>query len=767
MISSVELRNWKTHEHTILEFEKGTNLIVGEMGSGKSSVMDAISFALFGTFPSLKRNVIKTDLIIMNRPEQKKKSEISLKFDIGGNTYKVIRTLEIKKSSSATLFKNDKLLQTQPERVNEEISNILKINYNVFSRAIYSEQNGISYFLDITKSERKKQIDSMLGLDEFAKAEERITTLINGINSALKDEEQIISNIDIESLKKDYAKLKELVETERTRKLGLEDAERGKRPEIDSLKKRMDNSKKEYLHKMDLIKESTKTKSRIDTIMDEIVKVGLPKGSEDNIPTSIKAKIDEDKRIGLSLEEIRRKDRELRRQIVKNETELNGCNKKLEERNSLMEKIKSDDSDKLKKLISDTEEEIEKRSKKIAVISERIEETEKWIAELNKHISICPVCEREIDEKLKERLRKGKDTFVKSEQVNLQNYMENIRNLKKDLNNYREKYEKLEIAKKRLSEYGDLEKEIKTILEFNEKRERELELISKDMDSLEESFEHVKKELEKLRSIKEKFERKRRLTEELNTSELKLKSTDNEISLIEINLDSLNTIQENYSNLNKELEGIQAKLEEINRSIEIMITQLESRESDLDRFSIIIKRVKKRSGIVENLIKFKKALGITSTTLRSSLISSINELMSDLWNKLYPYGDYPSIRINAENEDYSLEANVGKDMEHSWVSINTVASGGERSIACLAMRIAIGMVIVPNLRWIILDEPTHNIDRNGIRRLSEAFGESLPEIVEQIFIITHDEDLREIHNAKMYSLSRDKEIDGATVAETL
>ena len=45
-----------------------------------------------------------------------------------------------------------------------------------------------------------------------------------------------------------------------------------------------------------------------------------------------------------------------------------------------------------------------------------------------------------------------------------------------------------------------------------------------------------------------------------------------------------------------------------------------------------------------------------------------------------------------------------------------MASGGERSIACLAMRIAMAMVIVPNLRWLILDEPTHNIDEQGISK---------------------------------------------------
>ena len=50
MITSLELTNWRTHSNTTLDFEKGTNVIIGVMGSGKSSIVNAITYALFGTF---------------------------------------------------------------------------------------------------------------------------------------------------------------------------------------------------------------------------------------------------------------------------------------------------------------------------------------------------------------------------------------------------------------------------------------------------------------------------------------------------------------------------------------------------------------------------------------------------------------------------------------------------------------------------------------------------------------------------------------------
>ena len=78
------------------------------------------------------------------------------------------------------------------------------------------------------------------------------------------------------------------------------------------------------------------------------------------------------------------------------------------------------------------------------------------------------------------------------------------------------------------------------------------------------------------------------------------------------------------------------------------------------------------------------------------------------------------------------------------------------------MRIALAMVVVPNLRWLILDEPTHNIDPTGISKLIDVLGKELPGIVEQIFIITHDDSLRQIDSAMVYRLDRDKGINATT-----
>ncbi|MEW5956049.1 MAG: hypothetical protein AB1626_05965, partial [Candidatus Micrarchaeota archaeon] len=127
--------------------------------------------------------------------------------------------------------------------------------------------------------------------------------------------------------------------------------------------------------------------------------------------------------------------------------------------------------------------------------------------------------------------------------------------------------------------------------------------------------------------------------------------------------------------------------------------------------------------------------------------------MASLWSSIYPYADYTSVRLRSGEDDYALELRA---LDGAWVSIEE-ASGGEKSCAALAMRVAFAMVLTPNLSWLVLDEPTHNLDREAVSLLCRALHEEIPKIVEQTFIITHDEALKEGASAKVYFVERDKQ----------
>lgn len=159
MITSLELTNWRTHSNTTLDFEKGTNVIIGVMGSGKSSIVNAITYALFGTFPGLKNRSVALKEIIKNKPNQSETSEIKLTFNKEKNNYKVERIIKLDGTNEAKLHENGKLIAGPKQKdVNERIEKILGMDYEIFSRAVYAEQNELDFFLKLSPGERKKNL---------------------------------------------------------------------------------------------------------------------------------------------------------------------------------------------------------------------------------------------------------------------------------------------------------------------------------------------------------------------------------------------------------------------------------------------------------------------------------------------------------------------------------------------------------------------------------------------------------------------------------
>jgi DNA repair exonuclease SbcCD ATPase subunit len=77
------------------------------------------------------------------------------------------------------------------------------------------------------------------------------------------------------------------------------------------------------------------------------------------------------------------------------------------------------------------------------------------------------------------------------------------------------------------------------------------------------------------------------------------------------------------------------------------------------------------------------------------------------------------------------------------------------------------MVLTPNLSWLILDEPTHNLDSEAINLLSLTLQTRVPEVVKQTFVITHEDGLMGADFASSYRLVRDKGALGATKTERI
>ncbi|MGA3020350.1 MAG: SMC family ATPase [Candidatus Micrarchaeales archaeon] len=767
MINSIELKNWKTHKSTKLKFAKGTNILLGQMGSGKSTVMDAISFALFGTYPAIQHRKVAVDEIIMNRPEQENKASVKLEFGIDDVAYVVERSLERSGSTKATISKNGAYMQSQPQRVNEEIERMLKVDYDLFSRAIYSEQNRLTYFLELRPAERKKQIDQLLGLDKFALAQENSTTLINKIKDIVGENEKTIATFDLEKLKEQHKLMLEEIEKLADVKKELEEDIKKEGKNRDCVEKTLKEIKDSYNRKIQLIKEIAEFKSKIDVISKEIGKIEKREIGDRKL---LEKKISGAKN---SLDELRGIEKDAAdsergslKELAHVEEEMKTAKKESEEKEELR-------NEQGKRNRTDVEESVKRSSDGLKELSKDCEadlasmkESQRWLDELRKHWSKCPVCERELSEEMRNRILEERKGEVERLGGQIEKQKEKIEKFEKELEKSKSELEKINRIEEKLKELEGTEKKVKDI-EGKLKIAKEMSsTLKRKKEDATNAAAKAKDMLTKLEQEREAIERMEGYISEKEKCSVLLKEKEQAAAKIETDEDEIEKTQKELTSLDVRLKELATKLDANSMSDKEKNAFEKEKKKEIEAVTGIQESVKRKKRAVENILKFKSALEETQIALRTRLIGSINGIMQEIWPELYPYGDYQGIELEPTSEDYMLKVRTSRGGEQVWEDVTAIASGGEKSVACLAMRVAFSLVLVPNLRWMILDEPTHNIDQQGLSKFVKAINEVLPRLVDQVFIITHDETLKQAVNARIYVLSRNKEENGGTVVET-
>lgn len=665
MITKLKLRNWKSHLNSEFEFSKGVNGLIGIMGSGKTSVVQGISFALFGTFPGLQARRLVLDDLIMKKPSKKNFAQVELEFVLDGSKYNILRNIEAGRGTTkAEIRKNGKMIEVNPQGVTRIVEDILQMDYDLFSKAVYSEQNSIDYFLRIPRGHRMEHIDRMLKVDEFERVREQVVSLGNRLKAGIDEKLKFIVELEKENID---AKIKS-IETE----LAELKARSGK------LEMHAAKVRKESEHLSSLLLKYENIEKELSSMKIEIE--GLNSGVselEKNLQ-KIRAKLGEEKP-----ESAKRNMKILERKLEQAELAL-----ERETRNT--EKIREE----------------------IASINAEIRITAQSLEEMEKLRDKCPVCETRITETKKKE--------IISEKVKRQKELES----------------KLKVFVLKLENAKKFRDSAEAELREREREREKLAVVLEEMENMEELEER------KGRYMKRKGELENRVG--LLECELKkydVKSARKELQRIKMEEGRVSTMLEN---IREKIKDREARLEE-----------LEERKAMLESYRRETERDEK---LVAMLISFENVLKITQDQLRDEFLKTVNKIMNAVWNGLYPYGDFPEIRLFIEG-DYILQLRTS---DGSWVSAEGVISGGERSMACLALRIAFSLAFIPNLKWLILDEPTHNLDANAIEQFAMVLREKIHKFTEQVFLITHEDRLVEGMAGKLYRLERDKEGDGAT-----
>jgi DNA repair exonuclease SbcCD ATPase subunit len=164
---------------TEIDFTKSNNtLIIGHNGAGKSTILDALCFGLFGK-PFRKIN--KPQLL---NSVNGKEAVVEVHFNIGQKKYKVIRGI---KPNVFEIYLNDVLLnQDAAAKDYQEIleNNILKLNYKSFTQVVILGSASFVPFMQLSASDRRAIIEDLLDIQIFSS----MNNVIKEKNSSIKEE---------------------------------------------------------------------------------------------------------------------------------------------------------------------------------------------------------------------------------------------------------------------------------------------------------------------------------------------------------------------------------------------------------------------------------------------------------------------------------------------------------------------------------------------------------------------------------------------------
>jgi len=151
------------NQYTEVDFtENKTNLVVGTNGAGKSTVLDALTFSLFGK-PFRKIN--KPQLI---NSVNEKDCRVEVEFSIGNIEWKVIRGI---KPALFEIWRNDTALDQSSAALDQQKwleQNVLKMNYKSFTQIVILGSSTFVPFMQLSAAHRREVIEDLLDIKIFS-----------------------------------------------------------------------------------------------------------------------------------------------------------------------------------------------------------------------------------------------------------------------------------------------------------------------------------------------------------------------------------------------------------------------------------------------------------------------------------------------------------------------------------------------------------------------------------------------------------------------
>ena len=318
---------------------------------------------------------------------------------------------------------------------------------------------------------------------------------------------------------------------------------------------------------------------------------------------------------------------------------------------------------------------------------------------------------------------------------------EKISELETELRDLQDEKETLQTQ---LQEFEEIETKITTLVEHQQwKLEQKRQTLERKQE-----ISQVCNLYDESTDVLEQFEDK---TNQLEREEDRIESLENEIAEVNKRLEEVERslqidpekIQTKIEQLNTKKESLQDELPELQAKKSQLDTKIERRGELEDNISTYEDRLSEIEKTKQELSEVQSVYEQVRQTFREQFVEGINEYANDIFRNVYRNERYQRIELDKEY-GITIYTQNGTTIEPD------LSSGGEAAIINMTIRAAIYRVVSDmNLESedplppIILDEPTTYLDEGHIEQLSSFIDTLESWNIEQIFIVSHNESLKQ------------------------